>query len=446
MMKSRVLDQLVHNSTFTSEGREWLTLALDPFHDYDHQVAGYPDADCDPTVVSAYQFAVDISRPAGLAADALWDAHVFNMPILREGALSPSIGNTNGTGSTWTSSAAAIGSFNMINVMRTAAGGSLFPTDSASTTYCQGYPSVSPTATYNFMTQRVIGLGFEVVDTTAEIYRQGALTVYRLPQEGARAWMYTDTGATDAGAPYIRYKAPPSSVASALLLTNAKQWDARNGAYVVCTQSTVDNSLKTIGSEPYVVVSAGVINSFGYSSKFAAAGATGLVYENVAHLPFNTSGVMLTGLNYNATFRLKIKLYTEVAPSYIESALTPLATPSAPYDPAVLEAYSKAMSVLASGVQAGDNASGDWWKAVLRVLAKIALPVSHALTPLLPVAPLVGRMVSAGASAAAEVIPTGRHVAAGQRRVDGVGKKKPNNNRKIPAQYAKAFAKNAIKA
>lgn len=441
-MKSRTLDRLVHNQTFTPEGREWLTLALDPFHDYDHQVAGYPDADCDPTVVSAYQFAVDISRPAGLAADALWDAHVFNLPILREGAANPAIGTTNGTGGTWTSTTTATGTLNMINVMRTAAGGSLFPTDSAGTTNMQGYPATSPTATYNFMTQRLIGLGFELVDTTADIYKQGALTVYRLPQEGARAWMYTDTGATDAGAPYRRYKAPPSSVAQALLLTNARQWDAKKGAYIVCTQSQVENPLATIGTEPYLVVGAGVINSFGFSSRFIAAGATGLTYENVAHLPFNTSGVMLTGLNYNATFRLKIKMYFEVAPSYIESALTPLATPSAPFDPAVLEAYSKALAEMPSGVPAGDNASGDWWRGLLRVLAKVALPVSQALAPLAPVAPLVGKVVSAGASAAADAIPTGRQVASGQTKVDAVGKKQKNT----PRTYARSFAKNAIKA
>ena len=46
------LTSLVDHHQITEDGKEWLTLALDPFHDYNKQVAGYPDADASHTVVS----------------------------------------------------------------------------------------------------------------------------------------------------------------------------------------------------------------------------------------------------------------------------------------------------------------------------------------------------------------------------------------------------------
>ena len=61
---SRVIEEMVSKHTLTSAGRDWLVLALDPFHDLEKSVAGYPDADSSMTVVSCYQGAIDLSKQA----------------------------------------------------------------------------------------------------------------------------------------------------------------------------------------------------------------------------------------------------------------------------------------------------------------------------------------------------------------------------------------------
>lgn len=77
------LSKLTEARKLSPEGRDWLTLALDPFHDYNHQVAGYPDANCSQTVVSCYQYQVEVAAPPGIAPNTNWDAHIYNMPICR---------------------------------------------------------------------------------------------------------------------------------------------------------------------------------------------------------------------------------------------------------------------------------------------------------------------------------------------------------------------------
>lgn len=418
---SQVIQKLVGNNTITTEGKEWLTLALDPFHDYDHQVSGYPDADTDATVVTNYQFGVDVSRPAGLAADALWDAHIFTLPILRQAAATPEFLNVNGDGRSLSIVGQSTGSLNMVNVYKTASGNPLFPQDIAASANMAGYPVTSPSNTYPYMTQRLIGAGIEIVDTTAVIYKQGALVCYKQAQEPALVSVNHDGSVSDFVSTMYRVKAPPNTVAQALLLTGSRQWDAKMGCYSVLTQSKVENPMQTVGNLGVFVVSPAVINSSGFGT-VPSVTTGGQVYENCAIVPFNTSGIILTGLNYNATFRLKIRLYFEVAPSFVESALTPLATPSAPYDPAVLEAYSKVLSSLPVGVMARDNAMGDWWRSILRALSEVALPVSMALTPIFgPNAPLVGSLIKTIATSA-----TGRSVAKGQNVNDATGGKQLN--------------------
>lgn len=78
------LQSLADNHKITQDGKEWLTLALDPFHDYNKQVAGYPDADGSQTVVSCYQYQTDVSSVGG----ANWDCHIYNGCVAKPDNLS----------------------------------------------------------------------------------------------------------------------------------------------------------------------------------------------------------------------------------------------------------------------------------------------------------------------------------------------------------------------
>jgi len=72
------IGQAILEKNLSADGRDWLTLAVDPFHDLLHPIAGYPDADSSHTVVSCYQYSLDISKPPAAAGN--WDLHIMTNP------------------------------------------------------------------------------------------------------------------------------------------------------------------------------------------------------------------------------------------------------------------------------------------------------------------------------------------------------------------------------
>lgn len=418
----KILDKLVLSNSITQDGRDWLTLALDPFHDMDHAVAGYPDSDTSRTVVSCYQYAADFSKPAGVTTST-WDAHVFSLPFAKDaGDLTMYDGATSAGAGVYTPDVGTVGKTrNLINVEINNAGSSLFPTSHAEAV--AGTRSVvslpTPVTYWSGTSSRILGMGFEIVDTTADVYKQGALTAYRMPQMPSLTQQAYQSAAMEGTIEALRYRTPPSSPAQAMLLSGTRQWLASEGAYVVCTQSSVLNPMCTDSSTGIMLVGGN------FRSAYAELGTHNAVTVNAppaasvlystptVHFPFNTSGVMLTGLNANSTFRVKVKIYVEQAPLPYQNDLVVLATPSAPYDPVALEAYSKALTHVPVAVVAGDNSFGDWFAGVADVLSKVALPISAALTPVLPAAPVIGAAVTTAAMAAKNII-------GGQKKNDNV--------------------------
>lgn len=411
----KMLDALVMRNTITKEGRDWLVAALDPFHDLDHQLAGYPDSDTSKTIVSTYQYALDVSKDPALPAGN-WDAHVFTLPYVGAGGITYNNVSTivaNGINSI---KDAPGPTRSIVNIIQAPAGGVLFPATAAE--YAASISTNIPVSSSLFTgtCTRVLAMAVEVVDTTADMYKQGAITAYRLPQmsnEGTTTFIdVPNTLITNL--PYKTYCAPPRTVAAALSLNGSRQWAMADGAYSVVTQSTVANPLKSSSHVcPYLAAN-------GHRGITCEIGAYDPIRVNVDPVPstvtpsetmtfpFNTSGLMLTGLNSNSTFRIKFKIVVEMAPQPWQPDLVVLASPSAPYDPTVLEAYSKILSNIPVAVMVNDNAFGDWFSGIMRVLSKIALPISAALTPIFPLAPVVGSVVAAGSELATRIVDSSK--------------------------------------
>lgn len=404
------LAQAILKKGLTSEGRDWFTLALDPFHDYQHPVAGYPDADSSHTVVSCFQYALDVSKPAGAAGN--WDAHVFSMPFV-DGCTLGQFGCTVAN-KTYAQNAGIQVPLGPISVFAADAGQPLWPTTSVWAPTNFAYQTIDMTAQAGAGLSRVIGFGFEIVNTTAEIYKQGALTAYRMPQEPKMdVNIYYDVAGTTVGQSYVyQYRALPSKSADAMLLGGTKQWAAADGAYVAVPLASVHNPLGThvsIGQH--------------YSQKADDAALDNVVASNAAflsavnvapvmsafnsveqkYIPYCSTGVFMTGLSPQSTFRVKVKVYVERAPTFAEPELAVLATPSAPYDAKVLQLYSACLSRLPVAVPVSMNAAGDWWKMVLNTVAAVAVPVGTILGG--PAGAAIGGAVAAGASAASLAIP-----------------------------------------
>lgn len=413
----RVMDQMVAKHTLTPDGRDWLVTALDPFHDLDHPLAGYPDADTSRTLVSSYQYAVDISKDPALPVGN-WDAHVFTLPFVQSalGYSAMHKGAIPASGA-YIDSDLTLHDRGLVNILQVAPGAPLFPQTVAQ--YATTYSTMIPVSTtiFNGSASRVVAMAIEVVDTTADMYKQGALTAYRLPQMPSMGnSIIKDTNGAGRlfPVPYKSYCSPPATVASALSLIGSRQWAMADGGYAVLTQSSVINPLSTPQNICPFMASNGHKNTVGEIGTMTVIGSSVLPSASVSTpsetvtCPFNTSGFMLTGLNANSTFRVKFKMVVETAPQHWQSDLVVLASPSAPYDPTTLEAYSKILTMVPVAVPVNDNAFGDWFAGIVRVLSKIALPISAALTPVLPIAGPIGMAISETSKAITRVVDSSK--------------------------------------
>jgi hypothetical protein len=421
-----LIERAISQGQLTPEGADWLTLRLDPYHDLNKPVSGYPDADSYDTVVSAYNYELNVTKPAGAAGD--WDAHIFTLPTASYAAL-------NGTTGATYNFVAGTQAYNLglVNIAKDDSGNPLFVDANPVVSANFSCARVAAFTEVEAGMSRMIGMGIEIIDTTAEVYKQGALTAYRMPAQSSEnqnmGWL-NNAGTHQAQANVRSLVSPPSTVSEAVAYRGTVQWHAKEGAYMSVGQNGVENPFTASITQGVYISSDGIVsNSQGLCSSLTAQTAlqappllTASTASHTKTLNVTQSGIFLTGLANSSTFKIRVRVYMERAPQRGDTTLIPLATPSAHYDPAALEVYSKLVTELPVCVPVDFNAKGDWWKWVLNVMSKILPVAGAALTPLFPAAGPLGAAL--GTAAAAAPKPS-------QMTNSNQAKKKKNNPRAI---------------
>jgi len=395
------LQQLKDVKALSKDGLNWLTLALDPFHDVARMPAGYPDADSSQTIVACYKYRYQLAKPSSVTTGT-WDAHVCLRPVsvaqqCLMGTLDTQGDFVQGTPVSETAP---------LTIYAAATGSALYPTSTDVPVLNSGLPGVGVDDLCTGMT-RIVGLGFEVENTTAEIYKQGTCTAYRMPTS-LGTFSNTVYNAAKTFVTHFDGEAfisPPSSADDAMLLKGSLTWKAAEGAYVVGSQSTVVNPLSMLTRHGWLSASAmnpSVAELGEYSTSVTNTAPTPSIVTPQLQktTPYNTAGIFLTGLSLESTFTITLKVYVERAPTQHEPDLCVLASPSASYDVMALELYAKALQSLPVAVPVRFNKAGDWWKNVLRAVSTVAMPFAKALLPWLPGGTLIGATVKAGADTA----------------------------------------------
>ncbi len=386
------LSGLVAKNVLTPDGKDWLTAALDPFHDYSHPVAGYPDADCSQTVVSCFQYQMDVAAPLGVAGN--WDCHIFNLPTSDTGVFEILVENATHNA---LSDAAPTQRVNLglLNIVSAPTGAPLVPTIPATPVQQVACLPAAGNTDLGRGISRVIAMGFEVHNTTATLHKQGSVLSYRMPNSATRSsYLATiDPGPISDAISATHCLQPPPSLADAQRLKGARTWEAADGVYANCFQSGVHNPLN-LASADHIAFS----NSFATGAGCAWLTPVGLgaaeIYPTVnRYIPYDTTGAMFTGLSNETTLTIKLRVYVERAPSWQDYSLAPLASPSAGYDVNALQLYAAAINMLPAAVKVNENAAGDWWRGVVNVLKHVAGPIGTVLSPFVPGAGLVGNAI-----------------------------------------------------
>lgn len=386
------LERLVRTGRLSPDGADWVVQAIDPFHDYKRNMAGFPDMTQAATVVTCYKYTAQVSPGGG---GALWDCHLFALPRCEANTRAASGTFSAGVGHYVTQAAftttPTLGFLNIMS-MDSAAGGPLFPTSAVwnpAGLVTAALPAAGNTDLSSGYS-RVIAAGFEVHNTTAEMYKNGRVTVYSMPQEQGldhhRVSDVTAGNLVEGTATFKKYRSPPSTAADAMKLAGSMQWDARDGVYMPIPIAGVHNRLVNKNNSPQCYTADPDVPSWGVVDRAvgAAANIAPSYYSNKS-ASIGTVGAIFEGLSAQTTLTVTLKVYVERAPAIGDAALMPLATPSASYDLHALQLYSRLLQEMPIGTKTTNNANGDWFKWVLNKLYLIAQPLAIAFPELRPI-------------------------------------------------------------
>jgi len=435
----RVLDKVGARLGITQAGKEWLIAAVDPWHDVPLQCTGFPDTNEAASVVQVVKLSATLQAPVAFTGN--YDVHVHQFPWQRVSKL---------VGGRWSSTIdgnqiTGYGDFLIGGDGTTPGplpGNSNVVVGGLIVDYTQngnpGFAFNSTNASPAFDTQlqpylvgeyRIIGMGFEVINTTAEISVQGLTTVYRQPcasMDSSKSVLATTgaivTGSTTAirsGYPDVLLtNMPPANPAEALLLDGSKQWKAKEGCYVVSTLSSdelpagtnnVNPVLHLSTSDPtaatfpwgYQITTAGSVNYNGL--QWTISGATFQVNSLSAGTAqfqnFNHAGAIFSGLSNATTLQLNAIYYIERFPTQQDSALVVLARQSCRNDCIARELYSEIIREMPVGVPQRMNGLGEWFADGVSAAVDFIAPVASAIP-----------------------LPFAQSVAAGLKAVGGIAK------------------------
>lgn len=407
----RVLSTLEREG-LTKEGKAFLIAALDPMHDTQiERLQGWPDVETAASVVRCIKQQVEIKKPAGLPAGT-WDCHFVHWPILHEitgtlslctdGLLNPIAAGGNP-------------SYGGLQAFAASAGVDMPFNNLLSGPVPAGSLSLDPI--FDKGVGRLVGSGFEIYNTTSELYKQGLVTVYRQPQmrdvQGEFLWSDNASAFSQPVAcDFMRL--PPSSLSQATLYPGSRSWEAKEGAYVVVPFSGSSNPPRmhkpcTLMATPDLsntkVGSTGPTNtvwvSVGGQTPTWPNPGSGLYAYNQKMEYIHTAGAYFTGLSPETTLTLTWHVYYESFPSADEKEILVLASPSSVYDPLALQLFTQTLNKMPVGVPSPMNASGDWFWNLVDMIAGLASPIGALVAG--PGGAALGSILGKGAQGVASI-------------------------------------------
>lgn len=403
----RKLSEWANNKAvnLSKSGAVWLTLALDPYHDDPlPPCSGWPDVSTASSVVSCVKQTMQVSATSGGHSPLTdnWDLHIALVPDMQASeltkALEPRHGNTISYNGAVDAPTIPFGGLMARGVFQS---GAPIVWTAPNTNPAVNLGTLQLPPVYGSGLSRIIGLGFEVHNTTAELSKQGSVVYYRQPEpkRTVDVWTLKDAGNGSTSPVGIfggnLMRLPPDSVAEAMQLSGSREFKAKDGAYVVAAFHSNENPPLPVsytmpiwqqaGDEEQLLPQMTILDNTGPvwfpRSTVNNQQLTSLQAAQPKKLfPFHQCGCIFSGLSPTSTFTVNMIMYIESFPS-VNNPLTVLATPSARYDPVALEIYSKALSRIPTGVPVRENGLGQWFSDVIAEIEPFVTPLMTALHP-----------------------------------------------------------------
>ena len=451
--------ELCKNRLITPEACDWVKSALDPFHDLQlDNLKGYPDVSTEPTVVVKIRQAITVAKPPGLD-EGNWDCHIVLSPVdfCRTETSSVKGARVTPFGSKATPAPNVAGLVDNAGFEAPPCGrldGLLinsvpsYGDGGANMTFTPGHCPATAANGYQLQqinlddyldfddtdlgVYRLIYSGFEVVNTTAQIHKQGAVTVYEygnsfemgasIPKD------YFVPGSVQpqepANAPFSQpttyFRCPPNTLAEAKIMPGSHSWAAQDGCYNTAKFQSV-NQFQAATRRPFIIAQNNLTadEDSGYfdstHGSFVSDESLGLFtlaqsdadpygpgvpgkYSGPVHFSqMNTTGAYFTGLSNSTTLFVTWRVGIERLPAANKPAFLALSQPSATYDPNALVLYNLVANVLPPGCPQGYNDAGKWFRWISDAAQKSIPTVYPIVRTAAMLANSMGRPVIGGA-------------------------------------------------
>lgn len=366
------------NGQLTENGKAAVIAALDPMHDLQiEHLRGWPDYETAPSVIRTVRHSTTVTPGSlGAGVNALM---LMSMPIAHE-RVTNRCSRRNNIIDAITESESTDFDLNLLNIRAYVGTDNMILTNGVPVTGLGLDPE------YLQDSCRVIGVGVEVYDVTADIYRQGTCTTFQIPQSTSEPDTFlvkTVTGETIIPTPIqgLPLKKWPTTLSQIMQMEGTRQWKAAEGAYTVIPFHGRDNfSGQPTYEIPLVYVdttASGEDVSFLNVAPFNVGTWVHpqdltdepIVFYANKFLPMHSKGILLSGLNELSTFTVNTIVYLESFPAPDDVSLVTLARPSACLDELALEMISSATQKLPIAVPVGMNGLGDWFAEVVAEVA-----------------------------------------------------------------------------
>jgi hypothetical protein len=411
----------------TDDGIAFIEIGLDVNHDTEVKgINGVPDFISAPSIIYDIKKEISISKPAGVTGN--WDASIyFNqsdivIPYVTQlnndaVVLYMPLGNDAPTtspvavmgpylGSSAQTTNRRVRNWGGISVAKVASGLSTDPFDE-DTDATLDLDNFEPwnidhdditNAKRPLGAYRIVSCGFEVVNTSTSLYKGGSVTCWRKedPIESMELEPYkSSSDATTfiklSPKTYNILRKPPTLLTSAKAIPGARTWAAEEGCYCQAILYDTTKEPTRISNMANLVTNESELTNMDklgaslpqYFSPVAevATSAWSQVVTNPGHLSnLVPGGAYFAGLVPEAQLQLSLRWVIEYFPTTIDVRDLSIAKTSAAYDPEALQLYSQAARILPVGVRVGDNATGDFFKSVIKDFVKPAYSIGKRMT------------------------------------------------------------------
>lgn len=360
------MESWAQRGLLSDEGKDWLVAALDPFHDSQLQhLAGYPDVETSASVVRLVKQSTTVSVDPSITGN--WDCLVVQWPWMEQHPFNMTTARSNNQISTSTG-IQPLGGLQVFQIPSGTVGGF----DLSNPLVISSNAIVLSNLVQQGST-RMIGAGFEIHNTTAEIAKQGAICnfmMHNVPRDASLFTAEIPVGGTNVITNAFNgtcFRAPPRTTQEALLIPGSNEWAAKDGVYATCRFQGVDNPPYTVDYNLPVLFDTDDFpgppgtntSSFFYPAEAMSVGTSAC--PGFKCFPIHTSGCILTGLSNTTSFRLNSNVFIEAFPGPRQQLDLSIATPSAAFDPRALEIYSHTLGHAPVAVPVGENPLGEWF-------------------------------------------------------------------------------------